>query len=540
LKILHTRDKSSTNASTVPGTDKSLTNSLKIVENLQKNLADFKQFVGPSHDIIIRPLKMSISESRDCAVIYIQGLSDKDAINNAVIRALVSHTAANKPLDKSQPADLLVTIKEEIITNNKVDQSDKWTDILDKLFSGDTILLVNGLTSAIVIGTRKWVDRGVQEATTEQVIRGSKDSFSETLVTNTMLLRRRIKSHKLQFEYIKVGSLTKTDMLVAYIDGVVNPKLVDEVKKRIHRIETDSILATTEIEEFIEDSSWAILPQVMHTERPDKSAAHLLEGGVAVLVDGTPLVLLMPVTFWQFLYSPEDYYERVYTSFLLRNLRLLSLIAALTMPSFYIAVCSFHQEMIPIGLLQVIVAGRRDIPFPILIEVFVMEFILEVIREAGVRLPRNVGQAISIVGALVLGQAAIQAKLASPATVTVVALTAIANFTIPSFSAALSMRFLRFGLIIVSGTFGVFGFLTAVFIFLTHLCSLRSFGTPYMAPLAPAIPADFKDSQIRMPVWMMSKRPRAFGSKDPVRQKADLKPGPKQKNDQSTGGKKNE
>jgi spore germination protein KA len=447
---------------------------------------------------------------------------------------LISYGKYCNTPDQSQAPDLLTVIREEIITNTKADQADHWTAILDALFSGDTILFVDSLKSAIVLGTRKWVDRGVQEATTEQVIRGSKDSFSETLSTNTMLLRRRIKSHKLQFEYIKVGSLTKTDILVAYIDGVVNPKLVEEVKKRINRIETDAILATTEIEEFIEDSSFAILPQVIHTERPDKSAAHLLEGGVAILVDGTPLVLLLPVTFWQFLYSPEDYYERVFTSFLLRNLRLISLIAALAMPSFYVAVCSFHQEMIPIGLLQIIVAGRRDIPFPILVEVLIMEFILEIIREAGVRLPRNVGQAISIVGALVLGQAAIQAKLASPATVTVVALTAIANFTIPSFSAALSMRFLRFGLIIISGMYGVFGFITAIFLIIVHLCSLRSFGIPYMAPLAPVIPADLKDSQIRMPIWMMSRRPITFGAKDSVKQKSNMKPGPKRKDDNSS------
>lgn len=537
LKILNKKDKGMKKSNTHSDIN-NLTNCSKIAESIQKNLEDFRQFVGLSHDIHIRLIKLSVGKGIECAVIYIEGLVDKAVINNSIIKPLVLHGRSGGNHDESHSPELLTIIREEIITSTVADKADEWTAILDNLYSGDTILFVDTLKNAIIIGTRKWVDRGVQEATTEQVIRGSKDSFSETLSTNTMLLRRRIKSPKLQFEYMKVGSLTKTDILVGYIDGVVNPKLVDEVKKRISRIETDSILATSEIEEFIEDSSWAVLPQVMHTERPDKSAAHLLEGGVVVLVDGTPLILLMPVTFWQFLYSPEDYYERVYTSFLVRNLRLIALIVALTLPSFYVAICSFHQEMIPIGLLQVIVAGRRDIPFPILIEVFVLEFILEVIREAGVRLPRNVGQAISIVGALVLGQAAIQAKLASPATVTVVAITAIANFTIPSFSAALSMRFLRFGFIIVSGVWGIFGFLTVVFIFIIHLCSLRSFGTPFMAPLAPAIPADFKDSLVRMPVWMMSKRPKVFGSKDPVRQKANLKPGTKQKNDASSGGRK--
>ena len=252
------------------------------------------------------------------------------------------------------------------------------------------------------------------------------------------------------------------------------------------------------------------------------------------MIDGTPMVLMLPIVFWQFLYSPEDYNERLYTSFLLRTLRLISLIIALTLTSFYIAASSFHQEMIPIGLLQVIVAGRRDIPFPILIEVFIMELILEVIREAGVRLPRNVGQAISIVGALVLGQAAIQAKLASPATVTIVALTAIANFTIPSFSGALSIRFLRFGIMLASGILGIFGFMAILFVILAHLCSLRSFGVPFMAPFAPLIPGDLKDTQVRSPIWAMSRRPKLFGAIDAVRQKSNLKPGSKQNSKKPT------
>jgi spore germination protein KA len=525
LKILPKRDRSSKSNTTNSSTENNLSNDSKVSESLDKNLADFKQFVGQSNDIYIRLLKLAINNGMNSAVLYIEGLTDKETINNNVIRALISHTPANDNVNENKSLDLLKIISEEIITNVKVEQADSWINILDKMFSGDAILLVNGLKSAIIIGTRKWVDRGVQEATTEQVIRGSKESFSETLVTNTMLLRRRIKSPKLRFEYLKLGTLTKTDVIVAYIDGIANPKLLDEVKKRLGRIETDSVLSTGELEEFIEDNSWAIFPQIIHTERPDKSAAHLMEGGITVLVDGTPLVLLMPVTFWQFLYSPDDYYERVYTSILIRNLRLLSMIAALTLPSFYIAVCTFHQEMIPIGFLQIIVAGRRDIPFPIFIEVFIMEFILEAIREAGVRLPRNVGQAISIVGALVLGQSAIQAKLASPATVTIVAITAIANFTIPAFNAALSMRFLRFAFIIFAGILGIFGFITVFFMLLVHLCSLRSFGIPFMAPLAPLVPADLKDSQVRLPVWMMSKRPKIFGSKDQVRQKSKLKPG---------------
>lgn len=536
VTMIPKKDRSSKNKTPPPETNSKplesskpadkLSESTKLTDKLQENLTAIKQLIGLSYDVYIRLLKLTVGSGIDSAIIYIEGLCDVNAINNAVIKTLVQYNKPQDPSGETQTSDLITLISQEILTNAKVDQSECWGEILDKLFSGDTILLVDGLNKAITIGTRKWADRGIQEATTEQVIRGSKDSFSETLLSNTMLLRRRIKNPNLQMEHLKIGTLTETDIIIAYIKGVVNPKLVEEVRKRLGRIQTDSVLSTTTIEEFIEDNSFSILPLMIHTERPDKTAAHILEGGVSVLVDGTPLVLILPITFWQFLYSPEDYYERVYTSIILRSLRLISLIMALSLPSFYVAVSSFHPEMIPIGLLEVIVSGRRNIPFPILIEVLIMEFILEIIREAGVRLPRNVGQAISIVGALVLGQAAIQAKLASPATVTIVAITAIANFTVPSFSAALSIRSLRFALLIVSGLLGVFGFISAIFILLIHLCSLRSFGVPFMAPFAPAIPADFKDTLFRMPVWMMSKRPRTFGAKNEVRQGADLKPGP--------------
>lgn len=523
LKIHHKKNRKSKKAKLNSEIDTNLTNSSQLVENLDKNITDFNQFVGNSHDVNIRNLKLTVNNDIDAAIMFVDGLVDTAAINNAVIHPLLTCLPEN-----NAPSKLLGIISEKVIRNLKIEQADHWTDILDKMFSGDTILLVDGYKSALIIGSRKWLDRGVQEATSEQVIFGPKDSFSETLATNTMLLRRRIKSHKLQMEYLKLGTLTKTDILICYVKGVTSPKLVEEVKTRLKRIETDSIISATGVEEFIEDSSFAIMPQIMHTERPDKAVAHMLEGGVIILVDGTPMVLMLPIVFWQFLYSPEDYNERIYTSFLLRSLRLLSLIIALMLPSFYIAVSSFHHELLPIGLLHVIVAGRRDIPFPILIEVIIMELILEVIREAGARLPKNVGQAISIVGALVLGQAAIQAKLASPATVTVVALTAVSNFTIPSFSGALSIRYLRFGIMLVSGIFGIFGFMATLFVILAHLCSLRSFGVPFLAPFAPLIPGDLKDTQIRSPKWVMSKRPRLLGAIDSVRQKSNLKPGSKQ------------
>lgn len=510
-------------------------NTSPVTSGLQKNIDDLKHIIGLSGDVVIRRFKVSGDKDTDAAVVYIDGLVDKDIIFYSIINTLALNTQLSGLSGGITRESLENAILERGFVSSEVKQAVDWVSIIDGILSGDTALLVDGIKGAFIIETRKWVDRGVQENTSEQVVRGPKDSFSETLRLNTMLLRRRIKSPKLQLESMRVGSLAKTDIVVAYIKGIVNPKLVEEIRSRINRIETDSILAANMLEEFIEDSPWAIIPQINNTERPDKAAAHLLEGGAAIIVDGTPVVVLLPTTFWQFLHSPDDYYERVYTTFLIRLLRLVALVTALTLPSFYVAITSYHHEMIPQGVLEVIIASRRGVPFPVLVEAFIMEFILEIIREAGVRLPRGVGQAISIVGALVLGQAAIQSKLASPITVTVVSLTAVSNFAIPSFSAALTIRFMRFGLMIVSGAFGIFGFISVIFVILVHLCSLRSFGMPFLAPLAPLIPADLKDSQIRLPMWLMSRRPKMFGAKDQTRQKSGLKPGPYQKDGEPRG-----
>jgi spore germination protein KA len=494
----------------------------KIVEPLIENIDFFEQLVGNNHGVHRRNLKLNGTAGVDAVLLFVDGLVNAQMINDSVMQPLLKHSLQKKD------ALLLEEISERVIPNLKVEFQEIWSEIIDKMFTGHTILLVDGVKKGLVLGTQKWQDRGVEDATSEQIIGGPRESFSETLETNTMLLRRRIKSYSLQMDHLQLGDLTKTDIVVTYVKGVVNPKLVKEVKERIGRIQTDSIQSVMALEEFIEDNTFSVMPQMMKTERPDKSVGHLLDGGIVVLVDGSPNSLLLPVVFWNFLYSPEDYNERLYTTIILRTLRFGALGFALALPSLYIAISSFHHEMIPIGLLQIVVSGKRDVPFPILVEVFIMEIILEMIREAGVRLPNKVGPAISIVGALVLGDAAIQAKLASPATVTVVALTAIANFSIPSFSVALSIRVLRFGFMIASGVLGIFGFMAISFVLLIHLCSLRSFGVPFLAPVSPLIPSDLKDTQVRMPIWMMQKRPKFLGSMDGIRQAPNQKPGVEQ------------
>jgi spore germination protein KA len=395
--------------------------------------------------------------------------------------------------------------------------------------AGNTALLIDGEKTALVLGTKGWESRSIEEPPAEPVVRGPREGFTEKMFTNTVLVRRRIKSSRLKLELMKVGLLTKTDIGIMYIDGIANNKVVEEVKKRLGRIDTDGILESGYIEEYIQDEWMTPFPQVLSTERPDRVVAHLLEGNVAILVDTTPFVLLVPVTFFHFLQSPEDYYTQWMATAMIRILRITAVNIALLLPALYIAITTFHQEMLPTSLLISIASAREGVPFPAFVEAFIMEAVFELLREAGIRLPRPVGQAVSIVGALVIGQAAVSAGLVSPAVVIIVALTAIASFSMPNYAGAFPLRIIRFPLMVFAASLGLYGIMMGLIAILIHLCSLRSFGVPYISPIAPFNRNDMKDLVIRFPLWSMFTRPRMIGYKDPKRQEYMQIPKPPKK-----------
>ena len=392
-------------------------------------------------------------------------------------------------------------------------------DALLHVLSGDTVLFLEGYQTCIVASTRGWRDRAVSEPQSQTVVRGPRDSFTETLRTNTALIRRRIKSPKLWIESQQIGEFTKTDIALVYIDGIADEQVIQEVKERLSKIDIDGILESGYIEELIQDEDYTPFPTMHNTERPDSVAAGLLEGRIAILVDGTPFVLMVPALFIQFFQAAEDYYQRADISTLIRLMRYMAFFLALLTPSAYIALTTFHQEMLPFALLISIAAQREGVPFPAIIEAFIMEITFEILREAGVRLPRAVGSAISIVGALVLGEAAVQAGLVSPAMVIVVSITAISNFVSPVYDMAIAVRMLRFILMVLAATFGLFGIILGLILMILHLCSLRSFGVPYMTPMAPFVKRDQKDVLIRRSIKKMKTRPKLINEKNISRQK---------------------
>lgn len=497
--------------------------------NLQENIKFIQQTIGNSSDIIIRQFQIGKEKNIRLAVIYTEGLSDKNLIQEFILKTLmIDLKTINIKADLSCKDNVFNIFKDSILPDGELYDSSDFDCIFTHLLSGDAIILMDEYTKGYIVSSKSWKDRGVQEASSQTVVRGPKDSFTETLRTNTALLRRRIKDTNLWIETTQIGKRTKTDVAIAYIKDIANDKIVQQVRDRLSNIDIDGILESWNIEELIQDNSFSPFPTLYNTERPDVAAAGLLEGRVALIVDGTPFVLLAPALFIHFMQSPEDYYQSFYVSSFMRSLRLISFFLTLLTPSIYIAITTFHQEMLPPTLLFSIASQREGVPFPAFFEALIMEIAFEILREAGIRMPRAIGPAISIVGALILGEAAVQAGIVSSVMVIVVSTTAISSFVFPAYNITMSIRNLRFVFMILGATFGLYGISLGLIALLLHMCSLRSFGIPYMSPLAPFILEDQKDTLLRFPLWAMFKRPRLISQKNSIRQQSpsDAKPKP--------------
>jgi len=490
----------------------------QISSNLQWNLSYIKEVIGNSSDIVIRDFKAGQSGLIDLGLIYTDGLADKSFVQDFVLDTLMVQIR-NADVDHTDiHTDLFEFIKTQTLPIGEIKEIVQFETLFFHFLSGDTILLMDGFPKCLAIGSRGWADRGVQEPSSQTVVRGPKDGFSETLRTNTALIRRRIKDPNLWLETKQLGKKTKTDVAIMYLKGVANEKMVKEVHTRLDKIKIDAILESGYVEELIQDSTFTPFPTIFNTERPDTVAAAILEGRVAILVDGTPFVLVVPALLINFFQASEDYYQRADIATLIRLLRYMAFFLALLTPSAYIAVTTFHQEMLPTPLLISLAAQRDGVPFPAIVEAIFMEITFEILREAGVRMPRAVGSAISIVGALVIGQAAVEAGIVTATMVIVVSLTAISSFVSPTFNMGIAVRILRFGFMILAGTFGLFGIILGLIAMVLHLSSLRSFGIPYLSPNAPFILQDQKDNFFRLPHWALFARPRLISQKDTDRE----------------------
>lgn len=482
--------------------------------SLSKNIKIIQQSLGHSNDIIIREIAIGETDPHSLAIISIDGLSDKTTISDSVIDKLMANIKEEQDIEITT---INQYVRNSYLTVGDVTNIEHFTTLYNAILNGETVILLDGFAEGIVTSTRSAKDRAVTEPSTESVIRGPRESFTETLRTNTALIRRKIKSPNLWIKSRVIGDVTQTDVAVMYINGIASDKIVAEVLARLDRINIDGILESGYIEDFIQDSKNSMFPTVYNSERPDVIAGELLDGKVAILVDGTPFVLVVPALFTSFLQSAEDYYQHWMISSLVRILRFFGISLALVAPSLYVAITTFHQEMLPTPMLISIASQREGVPFPAVVEALIMEVAFEVLREAGLRMPRTIGPAVSIVGTLVIGQAAVDAGVVSAVMVIIVALTAICSFLFPAYGLSNTIRVLRFPLMILAAMFGLFGVMFGIMLIILHLCSIRSFGVPYLSPFAPLVLQDQKDAFLLFPRRKLLTRPRLVNQKNIVR-----------------------
>ncbi len=482
--------------------------------SLEKNLKLVKLRLGESSDIVIKEFQIDGDKCLRGALIMVDGLVNQDNVNLSILKPMMYEAGLKMKFDDTGRPDI-ESLSAEFLSVGDVKSVPDVDSMLGDVLSGNTVLLLDKAKTALTIGLRKWEKRSVNEPETESVVRGPREGFVETLRVNTSLLRRKLKTPNLRMEAMKIGRQTQTDVCIAYIQDIVKEGLVEEVKNRLKAISTDSILDSGYIEAYIEDAPYSIFATVNNSERPDTVAARLLEGRAAIIVDGSPFVLTVPMLYIESFQSPEDYYIRPYYASALRLIRVFCFLITILAPALYVALTTFHQELIPTQLLFTMTAGLSGVPFPAMVEALIMVLMFDILKEAGIRLPKPIGSAVSIVGALVIGQSAVQAGIIGPFMIIVVSITAIASFVVPAQTDSISL--MRYIFLILAGFLGGFGIIMALLFFLIYLVSLKSFGVDYLAPITPLSRQGMKDCFVRMPLWKMIIRPGELAGSNHVR-----------------------
>lgn len=488
--------------------ENSLHAALKTNRALLEDLFD----LPTNKDIVIRDFTIT-NLHRQALIVYIDGLTNSDTQNFAVLQPLM--LLYETEID----ADPITAAYQKIVPSHQAHKTDQIDEIVNAILDGDTVLLIDGSSEGMIIETKGWNSRSVERPITEPAIRGPQEGFTEHIRSNTASVRRYLKDPKLITEMLRIGRRSNTLVAIMYIKDIANPKLVDEVKRRLKVISkaTDYIAETGSLEEYLEDHPHSLIPQIIATERPDRLSAYIREGFVGLVMANSPFSLIIPTNFTIFLHAAEDYYLRWPFGNFLRLIRTGSLLIALLLPGLYVAASSYHQEMIPTSLLLSMTAAHLPVPFPVLIEILFMEISFELIREAGIRVPGLIGSTIGLVGALILGQAAIDASIASPITIIVVAISGLASFVIPNYNAGFTIRILRFAFILLGGFMGFLGIAFGLFLLFIHMVNLTSFGVPFLAPIAPYYPKD-KDKVLRPRAYNEKQRPTYLNPIDWIRQ----------------------
>ena len=500
----------------------SLPNNNVIYNVVSVNLEQMKKIYGvpDNSDVSIREFILHADGKQyDAFLIFIDGMVNSEFVNNFVLKPLMLNKdegvkprvvntviANNITVKKTKRFNLQDHILKALIPQNSIKNKDTFGSVIEDINSGNCLLFVDTLTTVFSIDAKGFEKRSVSPAQNEAIIRGSQEAFVEALRTNTSMIRRAITNENLVVEGATVGSESKTKCAILYMKNIANDDLIAEVKKRVNNIDVDYITSSGQLEQLIEDKNISNIPQILSTERPDKTTLHLLEGRVAIIVNGSPYALIMPVTLSDFILSTEDTNVKFQYANLTRVMRIIGLFISLLLPGLYVAISNYHQELLPTELLFAIAASREVVPFPVIFEILIMEIAFELIREAGLRIPGAVGSTMGIIGGLVLGQAAVTANIISPILIIIVAITGIASYAVPDYSLSFSIRLLRFVYTILGYLMGFLGIGLGIFINILVLANLKSFGVPFLTPYLPVTNVNTGLEGYVAPIWRREKR----------------------------------
>ncbi|WP_458414842.1 spore germination protein [Schinkia sp. CFF1] len=485
-----------------------------ISKTLDEKITFIQTELRNSNDLYIR--KFRTKAGQDGAILFLEGLTDQNVVNQSIFQQIFCLG------NEKQITEAAII---ETFPYSQLETTAKKEDIVNGILLGKVILVLANMQSYCLFKIGMSSKEKPEPPVIETTIKGTRAGFVESIPVNISIIRKYIKDPSLHIEEMKIGSLSKTNITILYIEGIVNKDVLQEVKYRLKTIKTDTIISASELEQWIEDNTWSVFPLIRLSERPDTVVESLNSGKVILFVENSAFALQVPLTFFESLQNMDDYYEKWYVSSMVRIIRLVAMLISVFVPSLFVALIHYNPELIPTDLLISIAHTRIQVPFPAILELLLMELMIEIFREAGIRLPKPLGQTVGIVGGIVIGDAAVQANIVSPITLIVVGITAMASFSTPHYSMAFSFRLIRLLLIIAAGFLGLYGLVLGYIFILVHLCSLKSFGVPYLVPFAPTRFRNWVDLFILFPLRWRTIRPTYLSNKEKQRTWKPLKKG---------------
>ena len=475
----------------------------KVFKNIEENLSYVKdRFTYPiNNDIVIREITMK--EGRRAFIVFIDGMVNTDMVDLAVIKTLLEIPYISDDELYKYESEII----DKFIAHSQANTTESMDTVFEEINFGSCVVFVDGFSKGFVVDVREWGHRSIDKPENEQSIYGPQEAFAEMLRNNTALVRKIIKSEKLSAEGIKIGKKSKTRGVMLYISDIANPDLVNEVRRRLNGINMDYVISIEEISMMMEEETFSLTTHFLETERPDRVARALTEGRVALILNGSPHVLIMPTNIFELTHAVSDDYLRIPYANMVRIIRMIAIIFSVLLPGLYLAITLFHQEIIPTYLLYSISAARENVPFPSILELLLMDLSFEMIREAGLRMPGPIGSTLGIVGGLILGQAAVSAKIVSPIMIIVIAITGIGSFATADYSLSWSLRILRLMFIALASLMGFYGIAIGIFIYSLALGAQKSFGVPVLEPTPKIKSRSMINSVFVNPIWRREKRP---------------------------------